>query len=212
MDHSKQASEVFDKLAELYQLKYMDVSAYTSELDIFLKLLTGTSPNILEIGCGPGNITQYVLSKNPKLEVFGIDLAPGMIELAKLNCPGASFDVMDCRQICSLKTKYDGIIAGFCLPYLKKAEMQRLVEDLSNLLLPGGVLYLSTIEGNHKESGYKKSSTGDEIFIHYYEYADIEPLFSKSHLQILSGNRISVPTNPHKDVDLIMIAVKQNGL
>jgi 2-polyprenyl-3-methyl-5-hydroxy-6-metoxy-1,4-benzoquinol methylase len=212
VDHSKQASEIFDKLAELYQSKFMDVSAYASELDSFLALFASPNPNILEIACGPGNITKYILSKNPSLNILGIDLAPKMIELAKLNCPEAQFEVMDCRHISSLKTKYDGIILGFCLPYLNKSELENLVKDVSSLLQPDGKLYLSTIEGVHKNSGYKKGSTGDEIFMHYYELADIEAIFSEAYLQIISEKRVSVPTNPNNDIDLIIVAVKQNGL
>lgn len=190
----------------------MDVTAYASEIDRFLKLITIPKPNLLEIACGPGNITKYILSKNPTLTILGIDLAPKMVELAKLNCPEATFEVMDCRQISSLKTKYDGIIVSFCLPYLNKSELENLVKDISGLLQPGGKLYLSTIEGVHKNSGYKKGSTGDEIFMHYYEFADIETIFSDAHLQIISEKRVSVPTNPNNDIDLIIIAVKQNGL
>ena len=212
VDHSKQASEVFDKLAELYQSKFMDVSAYASEIDHFLKLITIPKPNLLEIACGPGNITRYIISKNPTVTILGIDLAPKMIELAKLNCPEASFEVMDCRHISSLKTKYDGIIVSFCLPYLNKSEIENLVKDISGLLQPGGKLYLSTIEGDYKNSGYKKGSTGDEIFMHYYDYAAIEVLFYEAQLQIISKSRVSVSTNPHKDTDLIIIAAKQKRL
>ena len=212
MDHSKKASEVFNKLAELYQSKFMDVTAYASEIDRFLRLITIPKPNLLEIACGPGNITRYILSKNPSLTILGIDLAPKMVELAKLNCPEASFEVMDCRQISSLKNKYDGIIVSFCLPYLNKSELENLVKDISGLLQPGGKLYLSTIEGDYKNSSYKKGSTGDEIFLHYYDYASIEVLFSEAQLQTISQSRVSVSTNPHKDVDLIIIAAKQTGL
>jgi cyclopropane fatty-acyl-phospholipid synthase-like methyltransferase len=119
---------------------------------------------------------------------------------------------MDCRHISSLKTKYDGIILSFCLPYLNKSEVENLVKDVSSLLQPDGKLYLSTIEGVHQNSGYKKGSTGDEIFMHYYELADIESIFSEAYLQIISEKRISVPTNPNNDIDLIIVAVKQNGL
>ena len=39
IDHSKQAAEVFDKLAGLYQQRFMDVSAYGAELDAFIECL-----------------------------------------------------------------------------------------------------------------------------------------------------------------------------
>ena len=97
---------------------------------------------ILELACGPGNISQYVLNKRPDFELFGIDLAPGMIKLAKQNNPTAKFKVMDVKKINSLNTRYDGIICGFCLPYFSKTETIQLIKDSSNLLAKGGILYL----------------------------------------------------------------------
>ena len=46
-------------------------------------LLYNPNSKIWEIGCGPGNITKYILSKLPDLNIFGIDIAPNRIELAK---------------------------------------------------------------------------------------------------------------------------------
>jgi ubiquinone/menaquinone biosynthesis C-methylase UbiE len=207
MDHSKQASQLFDKLAGLYQSKYMNVSAYEPALNNFISLLTAPSPAILEIACGPGNVTKHILAVNPKLNVFGIDLAPGMIELAKLNCPGAQFEVMDCRQINSLLNTYDGVIVSFCLPYLNKTESQQLLKDIAALLKPGGKLYLSTIEGPHQNSGYKKASTGDEIFLNYYELADLAYFMSQARLQIISTERVSFAYG-NNDIDLVLVAGK----
>jgi 2-polyprenyl-3-methyl-5-hydroxy-6-metoxy-1,4-benzoquinol methylase len=148
-----------------------------------------------------------MLAVNPALNIFGIDLAPGMIELAKLNCPAAKFEVMDCREISSLQNKYDAVMLSFCLPYLNRSEAQQLLKDITGLLHPGGKLYLSTIEGPHKNSGYKKASTGDEIFLNYYELADLAHLFSEAGLQIISTGRVSFAYG-NNDIDLVLVAGK----
>jgi 2-polyprenyl-3-methyl-5-hydroxy-6-metoxy-1,4-benzoquinol methylase len=212
VDHSQHPAEVFNKIADLYQARFMDVSAYAAELDNFINLLTHPSSSVLEIACGPGNITKYVLSKRPNLNIHGIDLAPRMVELARLNCPGSTFEVMDCRRINTFSQKFDGIIAGFCLPYLNHDEVENLIRDISMLLNEGGSLYISTIEDNFAKSGLKKGSTGDELFVYYYELKDIEILLSKYDLKIISQRRVSVSGNPHQDVDLLLVALKQNRL
>lgn len=208
MDHALNSAGVFNKLAELYQAKYMDISAYTPELDKFIELLQQTSPSILEIACGPGNITQYILQKLPGAKILGTDLAPRMVELAKHNCPAADFKVMDCRNIHSIAKKFDGIIAGFCLPYLDKTEVIRLLKDIAGLLNDRGILYVSTIEGSYSDSGLKKGSTGDEVFMHYYESAAIEGWLLEAGLELISISRVSVAGNPHQDTDLILLAQK----
>jgi ubiquinone/menaquinone biosynthesis C-methylase UbiE len=212
VDHSKHAAEVFNKWADVYQTRFMDVSAYATALDLFINLLPHPSSSVLEIACGPGNITKYVLSKKPDLNIHGIDLAPNMVDLARLNCPGATFEVMDCRHVNTLTKKFDGIIAGFCLPYLNQFEVEDLIRDISLLLNEGGSLYISTIEDSFLKSGLKKGSTGDELFTYYYELKDIESPLSKYGLKIISQKRVSVSGNPHHDIDLLLVAVKQHGL
>ncbi len=187
----------------------MDVSQYTHDLDRFLTLLHQDSPTILDIACGPGNITKYVLSKMPTLTVLGIDLAPNMIELAKANCPDATFKVMDCRHIRAINEMFDGIVIGFCLPYLNKREVKKLIKDVSSLLPEGGLLYLSAIEDEFSKSGYKKGSTGDKLYMYYYKLEFIEAMLSANDLKIISVKRSSVPNKVNPDVDLLIIAVKQ---
>src|SRR5690606_31954708 len=128
---------------------------------------------LLEIGCGPGNITKYLLSKRPDFDIFGIDIAPNMIELAKLNNPTAHFAVMDSRQINNLETKYDGIIGGFCLPYLSHTESNELISNSYDLLNDNGLIYLSFVEGDPDKSDFKIGS-GGRVYFYYHRLDDIK--------------------------------------
>src|SRR5687768_12495213 len=101
-DKSQHASEIFNKYAREYQDKFMTVSSYQEPLNLFCDLISKEDAKILDIACGPGNVTKYLLSKKPELVVRGIDLAPNMVLLAQTNNPGASFEVMDCRSISAL--------------------------------------------------------------------------------------------------------------
>src|SRR5690606_25663524 len=109
MDRYKETFETWDKMASLYQDKFMNLDLYNETYDFICNAITKESANVLEIGCGPGNITKYLLSKRPDFDIFGIDIAPNMIALARINNPEASFAVMDSRHISKLETRYDGI-------------------------------------------------------------------------------------------------------
>lgn len=207
------AAEVFNKLANHYQNKFMDVGLYADTLDLFCNNITKQNADILELACGPGNITKYLLGKCPDLNILGTDLAPNMIELAKANNPAATFQLMDCRDITKLTKKYDGIMCGFCLPYLSKEEAIKLISDASNLLKPEGVLYISTMEDDYGESGPKKGSTGDEIFM-YYHQADylIASLKENSFKNIELKRQDYTEKDGAKKTDLILIAEKFTSL
>jgi len=70
-------------VASSYEDKFMDFDLYNDTYDFFTEQITTNNPKILEIGCGPGNITKYVLGKRPDLKLTAIDIAPNMIKLAK---------------------------------------------------------------------------------------------------------------------------------
>lgn len=77
----------WNKIAETYEKKFMDLDLYNDSYDLFCANIIKQNPNVLEIGCGPGNITRYLLSKRPDLTIEGLDIAPNMIELAKKIIP-----------------------------------------------------------------------------------------------------------------------------
>lgn len=209
MDSYLNTKKIFNKYADGYEAKYMDVSLYHDSLDLFCENLNKGSSRILEIGCGPGNISRYLLSKLPELDLLGIDIAENMIGLAARNNPEAEFKVMDCREISQLNEKFDGVVCGFCLPYLSKKDAVKLISDISVLLRPAGVVYLSTMEADHNRSGYKGSDSAEEkLYINYHEADDLIEVLRKTGMRILKSFYLENPAN-EKDVrDLVILAGK----
>ena len=73
MNKTRFAVHVFNKYAEVYQDKYMDVSLYHSTLDLFAASVANERAEILELACGPGNVTRYLLDKCPGWKILGTD-------------------------------------------------------------------------------------------------------------------------------------------
>lgn len=172
MDIRKQTIDTYDLLAKAYQDKFMEFDLYNDTYDQFCGLIKLNDATVFEIGCGPGNITKYLLAKRPDLKIDAIDAAPNMIALAKKNNPLADFEVMDCREIGKLSRNYDAIICGFCMPYLSKDESCRLIADAGALLKENGVFYLSVIEDAYEKSGLETSSDGKHSMYVYRHQAD----------------------------------------
>ena len=142
----QQSFLVFNDLAEVYQERFMDQSAYHDGFDLFCAQLPQVAPRLLDVACGPGNISKYLLEKCPDAQLLGIDLAPNMLQLAAQNNPQARFQELDAREIHSLQGPFEGIVCGFCLPYLSREATEKLISDTAGLLVPGGVAYFSTME------------------------------------------------------------------
>lgn len=213
-DRIKETIETYNDAAKAYQDKFMNMNLYNDTYDTFCDLITKSNAKIFEIATGPGNVIKYILCKRPNFKVFGIDLSSNMIELAKQNNPEADFAVMDCRDIHVIDTKFDGILCAFCLPYLSKEESLKLISDAALLLEPDGVLYISTMEGDHNKSGYETTSfSGDNrVYIYYHQADFITACLSKLGFDIFDLQRKQYPEPDGSFLtDMIFIARKKKN-
>lgn len=212
MDKYKETFDTWNKVASIYQDKFMKMDIYNETYDHICNSIGTSDAKLLEIGCGPGNITQYLLSKRPDFDIFGIDIAPNMIELAKLNNPTANFTVMDSRQINKLDTKYDGIVVGFCLPYLSQTESNELISDSYNLLNDNGLIYLSFVEGDPDHSDFKVGS-GGRVFFHYHKLNDLKAQLIKTKFDEIKTFKVQYKTSETEfDIHTILTAKKKKAL
>lgn len=210
MDRYKETFETWNKVASLYQDKFMDLDLYNDTYDFFCSIMTTAQAKILDIGCGPGNITKYLLSKRPDFNILGIDIAPNMIELAKKNNPTASFAILDSRQISELKTKYNGIVSGFCLPYLSHTDCNLFISHCHDLLHENGILYLSFVEGDPTKSDFQVGSSGDRVYFYFYNLEDLIEQLEKNYLEPTKVFKVDYKKAENKiDTHTIIIAKKK---
>ncbi len=211
MDHRyKETLKTWNKVASLYEAKFMNMDLYNESYDFICSNLNKPNSKILEIGCGPGNITKYLLSKRPDFDVLGIDFAPKMIALAKKNNPKASFATMDARQINHLKTKFDGIVCGFCLPYLSQADSLKFIADCSHLLHDAGLIYISFVEGDPGKSDFQTSSSGERSYFYYYNLEDLKSTLVKNKFHYLQTLKVAYKISENElELHTILIAKKK---
>jgi len=205
---TKAAVVIFDKYAPLYEAKYMSVAKYHESLEIFTASLSSAFASILELACGPGNITKYLLDKVPTLKILATDLSPAMLRLAHSNSPTASFLLLDCRSILELKSKYDAIICGFGLPYISKEDAIQMIKDASKSLNNGGLIYFSTMEDDYSKSGYKTSSTdpSEGLFTYFHQEDYLVAALKKHDFEIIHISRVAyTDDNDQHVVDLTII-------
>ncbi len=188
MDPHKITIETYNKVAESYQDRFMDFDFYNDTYDDFCELIKPNA-SIFEIACGPGNITRYILSKKPDLEIEAIDLASNMIKLARINNPTVKFEIMDSREIHRIEKKFDAIICGFCMPYLSNEECNKLIKDCADLLPANGIFYFSTMEGEDSRSGFETASSGDQVYIYYHQESYLTEKLMEHGFELLNLKR-----------------------
>ena len=202
----------FDEFAEEYASRFENVSGYIEQLTFFTDQIKAENPAILELACGPGNVTKFLKNRFPESRILAVDLAPKMIEIARKALPEVDFRVMDVRDISVISEKFDAVMCSFCLPFLSKEDAAKLIADCAALLNSGGIVYLSTMEGDEHRAGFEKTSfSGDsEVYFNYHRQTDLQDAFEKSGFKILRLDRQDYQEPDGSiTVDLIFIAGKQ---
>jgi len=201
----------FDRFASEYAEKFMNIDSYLVHLDKLYDLTTNRYPRILELACGPGNVTNYLRQKFRDSDIIAIDLAPRMIDIAKRTVSGVDFRVMDVREIKALNVLFDTIICSFCLPFLSKEDTYQLISDCAESLEQKGLLYISTMEGDESNAGFESTSfSGDsKVYFNYHKQKDLEEALVNNGFTIAYNIcQDYVESNGSIITDLIMIATK----
>ncbi len=102
---------------------------------------------VLDVGCGGGLLCEAYARAGAK--VTGVDLAPGMVEVARLHAAEQGLDI-DYR-VCDAETLEEGYDVVSSMEMLEHVpDPARMVATLARLVRPGGQVFVSTINRNLK--------------------------------------------------------------
>lgn len=130
----------------------------TIDAQISLELITEAAnriipnaENILDVGCGAGNYTLKMLSKNSTLNCTLVDLSKPMLDKAFERVSKVSDKIVeiiqgDIREVYLQDNKFDIILAGAVLHHLRDdKDWESTFEKLYSLLKTGGCLMISDL-------------------------------------------------------------------
>jgi len=101
-----------------------------------------SDPAVLELGCGTGMLTQYVLEQMPRLRLLGCDISPKALRIAAGRCAAyrsVRFCVADVLSMACKPAAFDAVIGNAVLHHLP---VDGAVREIFRVLKPGGVLAL----------------------------------------------------------------------
>jgi len=143
----------YDTVATAYADRVQDGPDFEpAALDLFAKLTSGL---VLDVGCGPGRVVGLLHDRG--LPVIGIDLSPGMIEVARRDHPGLDYRVGSMTDLDLPDGELTGIISWWSIIHLPRDVLPHAFAEFHRVLAPGGILLMGFHVGTdttHKTSGY----------------------------------------------------------
>lgn len=180
INRNKLSVETYDKIAKKYDEEFGNDYSDTMYIDKFLKTINGKE--VLDIGCGVGNLTNYIFEKGYNID--GIDLSGAMLNIAKNRYKGINFYKMDMKNI-TITKKYDGIMLAYSLFHLTKNEVKEALPKYYKLLNKDGTILLILQMGSEENLIDEPLENGLKMFINYYSLDEITVELNKNNFNII---------------------------
>ncbi|HLP49057.1 MAG TPA: class I SAM-dependent methyltransferase, partial [Candidatus Kapabacteria bacterium] len=141
-------TKLYSELAHVYHEMYKHIFNYEKEFLYYDGLLRKYQcRDVLEIGCGTGNLAPYFLKAG--YEYTGLDLYDEMLQIARQNHPEAAFVQGDMRDL-HLPRNYESIIItgrSFCYMTTNKDVMAAL-QSIYRTLKKKGILIFDNFKAD----------------------------------------------------------------
>ncbi len=106
---------------------------------------------VVDLGCGPGNLTALLVERWPEARVVGLDSSAEMIDKARATTPAVDFRVTDLRDWAAGDDRVDVLVSNATLQWVPGH--LDLLPDLVARVTPGGWLAFQ-VPGNFDEPSH----------------------------------------------------------
>jgi len=133
-------------------------------LDRFASKTAGRG-QVCDMGCGPGQVARYLCSAG--VEVFGLDLSPRMVEVARRLNPDTPFREGNMMALDLQDDALAGIAAFYAIVNIPEESLPSVFREMHRVLRPDGLLLMAFHLGDEvlrKEELWGKTVSMDFFF------------------------------------------------
>lgn len=175
-------------------------------LNTFAELVPDDAPGpVADLGCGPGRITAFLHSLG--LAVFGVDVSPAMIAVARRTYPDLRFQEGSMTTLDLADSALGGIVAWYSIIHTPPPQLPTTFSEFHRLLAPGSPLLLAFHVGD--ECVHLDHAYGHSIALDAYRLSPdrIEDLLRAAGLQV-GARTVREPDGSEKTPQAYLLARK----
>jgi trans-aconitate 2-methyltransferase len=120
-------------------------------VELVARVAADAPETVVDLGCGPGNLTTLLRERWPAAAIRGLDSSPEMIEKARVLEPSIDFEVTDLRAWAAEADPVDVLVSNATLQWVPGH--LDLLPDLVGRVRPGGWLAFQ-VPGNFGEPSH----------------------------------------------------------
>ncbi|MBM0277687.1 class I SAM-dependent DNA methyltransferase [Micromonospora tarensis] len=146
MDTEK-VQQAYTSVAELYiSLFGTTQQVDPDDLAFIQRHLAGRPGPVLDLGCGPGHLTDYLRSLG--VDASGLDLVPEFIAHARATHPGVEYQLGSMERLDAADHSVGGILAWYSLIHLPPQDLGAVLDEFRRVLAPAGRLVLGVFDAD----------------------------------------------------------------
>ncbi|MFE3454572.1 class I SAM-dependent methyltransferase [Nonomuraea sp. NPDC059194] len=110
-------------------------------ISVFAAMVRASGDGLVaDVGCGPGHVTAHLRSLG--VTVFGVDLSPEMIAIARDAYPELRFEVGPMNALEVEDASLAGVLANYSIIHTPPERLPGVLAEFHRVLAPGGLLLL----------------------------------------------------------------------
>jgi trans-aconitate methyltransferase len=133
-------------VADLYiELFGTSRQVHPDDLAFIERHLVGQHGAVLDLGCGPGHITDYLRALG--VDATGIDMVPEFIDHARAAHPHSRYELGSLDNLDAADHSVAGLLAWYSLIHLPPQNLHGVLTEFRRAMAPAGMLVLGLFDG-----------------------------------------------------------------
>jgi SAM-dependent methyltransferase len=199
MESQEKTIKTYNATAESYAATRIDELARKPLDCLLLKefaRLNKDKGTCADFGCGPGQTTKFLFDAGVK-DIVGIDISPGMVNVARRIFPLIKFETGDLLALSYNTNHFASAVAFYSIVHFDYDQIAKAFKEVNRVLKKGAHFLLSFHVGNETVHFDKANDIDVDIDLHFLQTNRILELLRDSNFRIMDA----IERLPYPDVE-----------